>query len=290
MGIRTIDRIAPRRIPRPGASRLRASRSLCALVLLLLLSAAAAAPASAQSFPVVGDPEPLLDTRDAALLLGLVALHVAFIPADRGLRTRIQDLRSGPADVVSNVVEPLGRSSLWFTASAGTFVAARILREERVADLGLHIFLSLGLSNAITSGLKDFAGRTRPEMALGGEPDPYSWSLYGGTDDAGRRSYPSNHATSAFTVAAVLSEELGGATPWIAYPVAGLVAWSRVYDDAHWASDVTLGAVVGILSARLMVRRARRQADGWQESLLIESDPDRDAVRVGLQLPLGGGR
>ncbi|NIW36263.1 MAG: phosphatase PAP2 family protein [Gemmatimonadetes bacterium] len=238
----------------------------------------------------VTDPGALFDTGDAVVLLGLVALHAAFLPVDGEVHGGIQDMRSGATDALAAVVEPMGRSALWFEASATSYVIGKILGEERVADVGLHLFLSLGLSNAISVGLKDLSGRARPCWGDGLDPDPNSWSLYGGASDAGRRSYPSNHATSAFTVAAVLSEELGGATPWIAYPVAGLVAWSRVHDNAHWASDVTLGAAVGIFSARLMVRHGHSVLGGLEESLLVESDADGESVRLGLQLELGGGR
>jgi membrane-associated phospholipid phosphatase len=40
--------------------------------------------------------------------------------------------------------------------------------------------------------------------------------------------------------------------PWLAalaYTEASIVAWSRVYDDQHWTSDVTASAVIGIATS-----------------------------------------
>ena len=65
-------------------------------------------------------------------------------------------------------------------------------------------------------------------------------------------SFPSGHATSAFTSAGLLADR----DPlWPAYYVmAFIVAWSRVYVRIHHASDVIAGIGVGILLGRLFRR------------------------------------
>lgn len=277
--------------------RLRRARfrivSIRALTLsALLLAAVAPESPGLQALPGHDDSGPIFGTRDAVLLAGLVALHAVFLPFDADLRDDVGRMRGGATHAVAGIVEPMGRSSLWFQASAGTFVLGKALGEPRVADLGLHLFLSIALSNTVTGGLKGLSGRSRPGAfhrpgadSHGLYSDPHAWALLAGWEDASRRSYPSNHAATAFTVAVVLSEELGGATPWLAYPIASLVAWSRLNDDAHWASDVTLGAAVGILSARLVVRSLHRQEGGGLERwLLFETDPVDRAARLGIQI------
>jgi undecaprenyl-diphosphatase len=57
-------------------------------------------------------------------------------------------------------------------------------------------------------------------------------------------SFPSGHASSAFTAAVVLSQ---GDPLWPAYlAVAATVASSRVYVKVHHASDVLVGAALGV--------------------------------------------
>jgi undecaprenyl-diphosphatase len=66
-------------------------------------------------------------------------------------------------------------------------------------------------------------------------------------------SFPSGHASSAFTAAGVLSQ---GDPLWpLYYGLALVVASSRVYVKIHHASDVVAGAALGVGLARI-ARRA----------------------------------
>jgi membrane-associated phospholipid phosphatase len=162
-----------------------------------------------------------------------------------------------------------------------------------VADAGLHALVSLTLANVISGGLKGLTGRFRPVVldVRGADSvwiarDPHEWGLFAGWSGGGvRQSWPSGHATAAFAIAAVLSEELGGATPWVAYPIATGVAWSRVNDEAHWATDVLMGALVGTLTARLVVRHEHGGGAWLEDALLLERDP-LGGLLVGLRAPL----
>lgn len=72
--------------------------------------------------------------------------------------------------------------------------------------------------------------------------------------NGGHISFPSGHTSVAFTGAEILRREYGKEYPYIAvagYTVATTVAVMRVYNNAHWATDVLAGAGVGILSASL---------------------------------------
>ncbi len=62
-------------------------------------------------------------------------------------------------------------------------------------------------------------------------------------------SFPSGHATSAFSAAGLLAED---DVLWpLYYAIAVIVASSRVYVRVHHASDVVAGAAIGIALGRI---------------------------------------
>jgi undecaprenyl-diphosphatase len=61
-------------------------------------------------------------------------------------------------------------------------------------------------------------------------------------------SFPSGHATAAFTAASILARTGHGDALWFA--LAAVVASSRVYVRMHHSSDVIAGALVGLALGR----------------------------------------
>ena len=61
-----------------------------------------------------------------------------------------------------------------------------------------------------------------------------------------QNSFPSGHAALVF-VTAVILHRLYGKRLWVLYPLAFLIAFSRIYVGAHFPSDVLAGALIGIV-------------------------------------------
>jgi len=123
---------------------------------------------------------------------------------------------------------------------------------------------SLMISEATTAALKWVADRQRPN----GEPHSRANS-----------SFPSSHASSSFAVAFSISTYY---PRWSipAYGTAALIAYSRVYLDAHYTSDVIVGAGIGILGGYL----ANRYLQPWHvdRGALVDKIPIRIQVGEGL--------
>ena len=113
--------------------------------------------------------------------------------------------------------------------------------------------------------LKFVTGRSRPRKNLGtSDFHPFN----------GGASFPSGHTAAAFALAATIAEHEDRA--WIkglAYGVASLVGYARIDHDAHFASDVTAGAFIGVGVAKRVARLNRtgrgvvwaptHDAQGW---------------------------
>ncbi len=97
-----------------------------------------------------------------------------------------------------------------------------------------------------TVAIKSAFRRIRPEHEIAEGPLPY------GMRRPITSSFPSGHATAAFTAATILARTGPGDAVW--YALATVVSGSRVYVRMHHSSDVVAGAVVGLALGRAVRR------------------------------------
>jgi hypothetical protein len=173
--------------------------------------------------------------------LGLIG---ALYSADESVRT---SLDPGQIDSTAQDIRPLGQEvGLAFIASAWAIgkladkpTAFRIGRDGVEATL-----LAAGILSPL---LKLAVGRERPRENLGHD-------VFSGSGE----SFPSGEVTEAFAIASVVSAN--SRRKWVkglAWTLAGATAWQRLELDAHWASDVGAGALLGSVVGHWVVHRNR---------------------------------
>jgi len=178
---------------------------------------------------------------------------------DDGVDSGFDHLRGNPVfDRIFYGASELGDFSLvWFLLGA-----LRGLRSERDWHAAVRVGVGLGVESALVNGvIKSFFRRRRPAT----EGFIHVLPL--------RRprtsSFPSGHATSAFSAAALLSED--DALWPLYYGIAAVVATSRVYVKMHHASDVVAGAALGAFMGRA-ARKAFPLAPAPTVTAVSESD------------------
>jgi hypothetical protein len=131
---------------------------------------------------------------------------------------------------------------------------------------------SLIASGIITPTLKLAFGRARPRANQGVNYfKPFSKA---------NASFPSGHTTEAFALASVISGHYEEA--WVgytSYTIAGLVGVARTYHDAHFASDVLAGAMIGTLVGTSVVNYNRERRAG-KVALMPDIAPGMVGIRV----------
>ncbi len=184
------------------------------------------------------------------------SLVVAAALSDAALERASLAHRSPTLDDLAAAGNALGAGRYLVPALGASYLAGRLAHRPRLADVALHAAAAYTAGNVLASIGKPVLGRHRPDTT--GSPSRFRPF----TAKGAWHSLPSAHTLHAFTLAGALSEELR--RPLVTagiYGAAALVAWSRVYDDEHWASDVAASAVVGAAIGHVMVLRlhARRQ-------------------------------
>lgn len=115
-------------------------------------------------------------------------------------------------------------------------------------DAARRMSTALGIESFVTNVVvKSLVGRVRPARPETDDPMPYGMRV------PITSSFPSGHATAAFTAAVFLSDDDFGPAPlW--YGLATAVAFSRVYVRMHHATDAVAGAALGLALGRALRR------------------------------------
>jgi len=202
----------------------------------------------------------LFETRDLYWAAGFAAVAAVAVPLDG----RIQSASQRPALQANRIISRssvgarlLGHPGAVILGSA-VYAGGRLSGNDNAARLGLHTAEAVLVGNFITGTLKYVAGRKRP-YASPGHPDDFK--LFRGFKGDSVRSFPSGHTTSAFAAAAAATAETGyiwkEGKPFVGgvlFTAAGIVGLSRMYHNAHWASDVVVGAAIGSFVGWKVVR------------------------------------
>jgi membrane-associated phospholipid phosphatase len=168
-------------------------------------------------------------TRDQALILvGAGAAAAIVHPFDTRMTRRVS---SSPAfEHAFDGGQIIGGTLVQVGGSMATFALGRALGKPRVTTIGADLVRAQLVNAVFTQGLKLTVNRQRPDG------DPFS--------------LPSGHSSGTFASATVLQRHLGWKVGVPAYAVAAYVAGSRLQEQRHYASDVILGAGIGIVAGR----------------------------------------
>jgi membrane-associated phospholipid phosphatase len=231
-------------------------------------------------------PKPLFVIGDLAVA-GLFTLGtVALAPLDRHVTVQLQK----PARQTSKffkksatVFRLFGQPGGLFTAT-GIYLIGRLDGQQKTQELGLHTTAAILLASGEAGAIKMIAGRARPYASL---DNAANFGFLRGLRDDKYRSFPSGHTASAFAFAATVSSETQRwwpSTRWIIGPIlysgATLTGMSRIYNEAHWASDVMAGAALGTLTGVKVVRYEHSHPKNWL---------DRKFLKMGVSVVNGGG-
>lgn len=170
--------------------------------------------------------------------------------ADADIKNFAQRNQSSIGDKGASVGNALG-NPLYTLPPLGLFYLYGYLYEDpKARRASLLAVESLAISGAFTWTLKEIAQRSRPNT---GEAST-TWN--GPSRKMADYSFPSGHTTAAFSIASVLAEEYGTNpyVPPIAYGLATLTGFARIYDNKHWASDAFFGGAIGYFVGKAVVR------------------------------------
>jgi undecaprenyl-diphosphatase len=130
------------------------------------------------------------------------------------------------------ITQTASYSKLWLLL-AGVLAMGGGRRGRRAAGNGV---VAIGIASLIANG---------PAKLLTRRRRPVEGSRATLIDMPSSTSFPSGHSASAFAFATRACAEMPSLAPLLV-PLAGTVAYSRIYVGVHYPSDVAAGAAIGI--------------------------------------------
>jgi hypothetical protein len=191
-------------------------------------------------------------TRGEALLTaGVAASAIIAFNNDEELMDFVQDNKNHITETTAYWGEKMG--SMTLPLGAGGYILGVVMDNGEIKKTSAMIVKAGVVSGLITRAMKMSFSRKRPNKDEGAYE-------FGGFDISNDHvSFPSGHTTTAFSFATVIAEtykDRSALIPVLAYGAAAIGGWSRMHDNAHWASDVLVGALIGHLTAKKMMNNS----------------------------------
>lgn len=130
-----------------------------------------------------------------------------------------------------------------YSITGGIYCFGLLTHNQKVRETGVLLITSATAGGLLQTFLKNAVGRARPGAGKG------SASFKPFSAEPSYHSFPSGHTILSFTTAYAISKQFK--SPWAK---AGLWALgmvtpvSRMWEDAHWASDVGAGIIISVLT------------------------------------------
>ncbi|HLJ11666.1 MAG TPA: phosphatase PAP2 family protein [Planctomycetaceae bacterium] len=170
-----------------------------------------------------------------AIILGAAAGGSVAVRDNLDMRVRREtaehSLRWGEGSVV---LRQFGEYTVQVPVLAGVYGLSLWSGDDRLHEFSKAAISAYSLSAMYTVTIKGITNTQRPTNQF----------------ENGHYGFPSYHASSTFSLAAVVEQYYGWQAGVPAYVLAGLVGWSRIDQREHDLSDVLFGSVLGWVIGR----------------------------------------
>lgn len=202
--------------------------------------------------------------------------------------------REATAPWLDQLMADITNFSAWRPFLIGAFLLGIISGNFRLRGMLLCLIITLVITDGlIVNGLKHAVGRLRPFQAQEGvrlvhlkQASPQFLAMASLPDveiskppclnkPVQGRSFPSSHSANIMLSATVIFLFYGR---WgiLAFLIAAMVFYSRIYTGMHWPTDVLAGATIGALAAIIMVALLNKAWQRWGRKIfpaIVERHP-----------------
>ncbi len=191
---------------------------------------------------------------------GVVAGNAILLAVDESADEIFRKQGDGVPDLIKEAGFRFGKPLLNYGLTTSVYTLGLITKNEKIRRTGVLLIASATAGGLLQTLGKTAVGRARPLEEEGNLSFRF-WS-----SEAGYHSFPSGHAILAFTTAHAFAKQFDNLFVKGGIYALGLVTpVSRLWDGAHWLTDVTLGLAMSVLivdSVDNYLKKDKRYAHG----------------------------
>jgi membrane-associated phospholipid phosphatase len=186
------------------------------------------------------------DILNITLLIGGTVLLTG---VDHSIQTEILKDRSLTKSGLLKFGEFYGSSRAYQISALSLGLYGLAANDDKALRIGIEVFESCLIVENLISVSKRVFGRMRPYAGQG----PYKFDPLSFRSNS-ENALPSGHAALAFSLSSVIAAHTDDLfLKALIFTPAVVTAFSRVYQNLHWASDVFLGGMIGYLIGNYLV-------------------------------------
>jgi len=190
------------------------------------------------------------DKTDILTAGGIILGTAILMQADEPVKDKMMEDRSCENKGLMRFGTIYGDAVPHIILGAGLLAHGYLCGDISTKRFGFEIAQALTYTGAVTIILKGIIGRGRPSAV----DDAFTFSPFALSKGDQYQSLPSGHSSVAFAMSTVFASKFkNGWLKALCYTPAFITAFSRVYNNRHWFSDVFLGAFIGHFIGRYVV-------------------------------------
>ena len=159
--------------------------------------------------------------------------------ADEPVYEFFRDNQGSLANDLEKVGDFWGKPQFGYLFAGGIYALGLGIGRESIRKLGVSSITAITVAGLVQTISKVVIGRARPGQDKG------NWFFSPFTNKPGFHSFPSGHTIVAMTTSFVIAKSSKSkVVKGLSYTLGGITAWSRIYNGAHWLSDVALSIAI----------------------------------------------
>lgn len=180
--------------------------------------------------------------KDWLLAGGVVLGTLGTILIEEDLQPHFYKFRKDVPKTIRDIGFYFGKPQYHYGLTASLFAYGLLTKNKKIRKTAVLFIASATSAGLLQTANKNIFGRARPSTGTGN----LDFDLFNGTPDY--HSFPSGHTMLAFTTAHALAKQTKN--PWLKagiYSVGMITPVSRLWENAHWLSDVALSLALSVI-------------------------------------------